>query len=140
MIPWSQTVCAAAVMALACTSSKPEMLWMKPGATDSDFYRMRAYCVNEAGIGALSTNAATPRFVACMQSDGWVQIPRGKTLEPRFTWLRSDGTSASRTELEKARKECQGISRDDPSSPLYGPNILECIQSKGYRLIEEDTK
>jgi len=116
------------------------MLWVKPGASDSEFYRMRAYCVNEAGIGVLSTSAATPRFVACMQSDGWVQVPKGKALEPRFTWLRSDGTSASRMELEAARKECQGISRDDPSSPLYGPNILECIQSKGYRLVEEKTE
>jgi len=140
MTRWDQTVFAAALMALACGSSKPEMLWVKPGATDSEFYRMRASCVNAAGIGVLSTNAATPRFVACMQSDGWVQVPKGKALEPRFTWLRSDGTSASRTELEATRKECQGISRDDPSSPLYGPNILECIQSKGYRLVEEDTK
>ena len=140
MNPWGRAVLAAGLMALACTSSKPEMLWVKPGATDSDFYRVRAYCLNEARSGVLSTSAATPRFVACMQSDGWVQVPKGKALEPRFTWLRSDGTPASRTDLEAARKECQGISREDPSSPLYGPNILECIQTKGYRLVEEDTK
>ena len=125
-----------ALVALAC-ASKPERVWVKPGATDADFYRMRASCFNQAGIGVLPANTATPRFVACMQNDGWVQMSKEEANQPRFTWRRADGTPAPRAELDAARKECQASSPDDPSSAFYGPNIMQCVQSKGYQLVED---
>lgn len=129
-------VASAALIAIAC-ASEPEKVWVKPGASDADFYRIRAYCVNQAGVGALPSSAAMPRFGACMQSDGWVQMSKEEANQPRFAWLRADGTPAPRAELEAAKKECQASSRDDPSSPFYGPNIMVCVQSKGYRLVED---
>ena len=127
---------SAALIALGC-ASEPKKLWVKPGASEDDFYRMRAYCVGQAEIGVLPANAAMPRFVACMQSDGWVQMSKEEARQPRFTWVRADGTPAPREELEAAKKECQGTSRDDPSSPFYGPNIMLCVQSRGYQLVED---
>jgi hypothetical protein len=62
-------------MALACAQ---EMVWVKPGATDADFYQMRGYCVNQAGVGMLPADVALIRFTVCMQSGGWAQVPREK--------------------------------------------------------------
>jgi hypothetical protein len=129
-------VASASLIAISC-ASEPGKVWVKAGATDADFYRIRSYCVNQAGVGALPSSAAMPHFVACMQSDGWVQMSEEEANQPRFTWLRADGTSAPRAELEAAKKECQASSRDDPSSPFYGPNIMQCVQSKGYQLVED---
>jgi len=139
MMLWSNTSFPAAsvvLIALAC-ASEPEMAWYKPGAADADFYRMRGYCVNQAGVGVPPANA---QFVACMQSGGWVQVPKAKVQVPGFTWLRSDGTPATQKELEAAKKRCQASSPIDPASAVYGEEILECIQSDGYRLVEEKRK
>jgi hypothetical protein len=62
---------AFALVALAC-ASQPEMVWVKPGATDAKFYRMRAYCRNQKGVGT--------RFITCMQNDGWVQVPKREAM------------------------------------------------------------
>jgi len=111
---------AAALIALACAISEPEMVWYKPGVTDADFYRMRGYCVNQAGVGVLPASTATVRYVACMQSDGWVQVPKEKAEGPMFSWVRSDGMPAPRAELGAAKAECQASAGDAPGSALYG--------------------
>jgi hypothetical protein len=125
------TAAGAALIAFACTS-EPEMVWEKPDARDEDFYRQRAYCITQGG--------GTAQFIKCMQNDGWEQVPKGKANQRRFTWLRSDGTPALRAEIEVAREQCRASSREDPGSPFYAPDIMQCVQSKGYRLVEESTK
>ena len=137
-LPWGVTygLASAALLAVAC-AHESEMVWNKPGGTDADFYRMRAFCVNQAKTGALPAKEATARFVACMQSDGWVQVPTAEAKRSNFVWVRDDGTPALGEELDAAKKECKRTSSDEPSSPLYGPNIMLCVQSKGYQLVED---
>jgi hypothetical protein len=122
---------SAALIVLAC-ASQPELVWEKPDARDEDFYRQRAYCITQGG--------ATAQFVKCMQNDGWEQVPKEKANQRRFTWQRSDGTPALRAEIEVAREQCRASSREDPGSPLYAAAIMQCVQSKGYRLVEESPK
>jgi len=129
----------AVLIALAC-AHEPEMVWVKPGASDADFDWIRARCLNESGVGALAPSTARAHFATCMESNGWMRVPAEKANEPRFTWLRSDGTPAPTAELEAAKAECRTASRDDPSSPRYAVNVLQCVQSKGYRLVEEDAQ
>jgi hypothetical protein len=95
------------------------MVWEKPGASDDDFYRMRANCVNRAG--------ATPQFIKCMQSDGWEQVSKEKAYQPKFTWARSDGAPVPRAELKAAREQCRASSRGDPGSPFYAADIMQCV-------------
>jgi hypothetical protein len=111
-------------------------VWVKPYATKADFDKWRAYCASKAELGILPISAATSRFDDCMRGEGWIQIPR----DAKFTWVRADGTAVPREEVEAAKKECEESARDSPSSPLYGPNIMQCIQSHGYRWIEESAK
>jgi len=130
-------VVGVALITLAC-AHEPEMVWVKPGATDADFDQMRARCLSQAGIADLPPSTAMAHFGACMESDGWMRVPKEKANEPRFIWLKSDGTPAPSTELEAAKAECRTSTSDDPNSPRYPVRVLQCMQSKGYRLVEED--
>ncbi|HTF36489.1 MAG TPA: hypothetical protein VK714_22630 [Myxococcota bacterium] len=64
---------------------------------------------------------------------------------PKLTWLRTDGTPATRAELQAAKEECLAQTPTDTASPhprvehqAYGSKIIQCVQSKGYQLVDED--
>lgn len=64
---------------------------------------------------------------------------------PKLTWLRSDGSPATRAELEAAKEECLAQTPTDPASPhprvehhAYGSKIIQCVESKGYQLVDEE--
>jgi len=68
------------------------------------------------------------------------------TQAPSLTWKRADGTPATRAELEAAKQECLAStpSSPDPAHPraqhqAYGQQVIQCIQSKGYQLVDEST-
>jgi hypothetical protein len=65
--------------------------------------------------------------------------------KPRLTWLRADGTPATREELQAAKQECLASTPTDPNSPhpgaehqAYAQKIVQCVQAKGYQLVDED--
>jgi hypothetical protein len=65
--------------------------------------------------------------------------------KPRLTWLRADGTPATRAELQAAKQECLASTSTDPNSPhpraehqAYAQKIVQCVQGKGYQLVDED--
>ena len=65
--------------------------------------------------------------------------------KPRLMWLRTDGSPATREELQAAKEECLAQTPTDPATPhprvehqAYGAKIIQCIQSKGYQLVEEE--
>ncbi|HKE11732.1 MAG TPA: hypothetical protein VKE73_09180 [Myxococcota bacterium] len=65
----------AGLLLIAC-AHEPEKVWYKPGATPDDFDRSRASCAKEAAVSAQPTDAEMKRFGACMQRDGWAQVPK----------------------------------------------------------------
>jgi hypothetical protein len=139
MTPWRKAAFGAAstaLIAFAC-AHEPEMVWVKPGGSEDDFYRMRAYCASQTEMAVLSASAAKASFAACMQSDGWVRMSKEEARQPKFTWVRTDGTPAPLAELEAAREECRASSHNEPGSPLYSAEVMQCVQGKGYRLVEE---
>jgi hypothetical protein len=65
--------------------------------------------------------------------------------KPKLTWLRADGTPATRAELQAAKEECLASTPTDPSTPhpraehqAYAQKIVQCVQGKGYQLVDED--
>ncbi|HYB13040.1 MAG TPA: hypothetical protein VEG67_06190 [Myxococcota bacterium] len=89
----------------------------------------------KARIAFAGTALAAIAAFACASTD----------TKPKLTWLRADGTPATREELKAARDECLATTPSDPSSPhphsehqAYGAKILQCVQSKGYQLVDED--
>ena len=64
---------------------------------------------------------------------------------PKLTWLRADGTPATRAELQAAKQECLASTSTNPSSPhprvehqAYAQRVVQCVQAKGYQLVDED--
>ncbi len=68
---------AISLFVIAC-ASEPEKIWYKAGATAADFSRSSGYCVKYAGVSAQPTKAEMTRFIACMQNEGWAQVPKPK--------------------------------------------------------------
>jgi len=65
--------------------------------------------------------------------------------QPKLTWLRADGTPATRAELQAAKEACLASTPTDPNTPhpraehqAYGQKIVQCVQAKGYQLVDED--
>ena len=89
----------------------------------------------KAPIASAGTALAAIVVLACASPD----------TKPRATWLRADGSPATRAELEAAKQECLASTPTDPDSPhphvehqAYGLKIIQCVQSKGYQLVDED--
>ncbi len=89
----------------------------------------------KAPTASAGTALAAIALLACASAD----------TKPRLTWLRADGTPASRAELEAAKEECLAATPTDPASQhpkvehhAYGAKIVQCVQSKGYQLVDED--
>jgi len=69
------------------------------------------------------------------------------TQAPTLSWKRADGTPATRAELETAKQECLASTpgSPDPAHPraqhqAYGQQIIQCIQGKGYQLVDESAQ
>jgi hypothetical protein len=65
--------------------------------------------------------------------------------KPKLTWLRADGTPATRAELQAAKQECLASTSTATDSPhphvehqAYAQKIVQCVQNKGYQLVDED--
>jgi hypothetical protein len=65
---------------------QPQMVWMKPGASNEEFQRTRAGCMlrmweaensNPNGVGWVTV------FPLCMRAAGWVQVPKGDPQQVR---------------------------------------------------------
>jgi hypothetical protein len=89
----------------------------------------------KAPIASFGTALVAIVALACASSD----------TKPKLTWLRADGSPATRAELETAKQECLASTPTDPNSPhphvehhAYGAKIVQCVQSKGYQLVDED--
>jgi hypothetical protein len=89
----------------------------------------------KAPIASAGTALAAIVVLSCASPD----------TKARATWLRADGSPATRAELEAAKQECFASTRADPDPvhpgaehQAYGLKITQCVQSKGYQLVDED--
>ncbi|HME70228.1 MAG TPA: hypothetical protein VKM54_10225 [Myxococcota bacterium] len=89
----------------------------------------------KAPIASAGTALAAIVVLACASPD----------TKPRLTWLRADGTPATHAELQAAKEECLASTPTDPDSShprlehhAYGSKIIQCVQNKGYQLVDED--
>lgn len=87
-------------------------------------------------VASAGTVVAGIAVRACARSD----------MKRRLTWLRAEGTPATHAELQAAKDECLASVPADPASThprlerqAYGQKVLQCVQGKGYQLVDEDT-
>jgi hypothetical protein len=84
-------------------------------------------------------------FVATALTSILVLACANPDTQPKLTWLRADGSPATRAELEAAKQQCMAstASNQDPAHPksqfhAYGSAIVQCVEGKGYKLVDED--
>jgi len=90
-----------------------------------------------------STGAWT---VAAGMAVALVGCATARDSQPKLVWQRADGSPASRAELSAAKDACVASTKPDTAAAhpqgerhAYAAQVVACVESKGYRLVEEPT-
>jgi len=75
---------------------------------------------------------------------GLLGCATGGDAQPKLVWQRADGSPATGAELSAAKQACVAGTPADATSAHptgerheYAAQVFACIESKGYRLVED---